>query len=834
MVLTRHSLIIFFVLLFAVASPLRARPRVALALSGGGARGFAHLGVLRALEEARVPIDLIVGTSTGAVVGGLYASGYTLYELESIIHWVDWSDILLDRPARRNLFLAQKETNARHILALRFRGWTPEVPMALTTGQKLNDLLFHLTKTAPYQPVSSFDDLKIPFRAIATDLRTGGRIIFRQGDLCEALRASISMPLVFVPFQIDTLELVDGGVLENIPVRAARHEGGEFIIAVDATMPVVPSERAEQPWELADRVTSIMHIDRNAQLLQSADFTLIPALAGYRSTDFGDADAIIRRGYDATTQGMPVLLKRLAEAGIPLRDSGDDRAGSLVSHKPIPRDTFEFLVRNSQGRPEENPARAASRERMEPIGATPVIHTVRVYGGTVTADSTLVRFFAPLIGKPMDVAQGVQACRNVVAYYRRQGYSLMHIESIAVDSGGVMTVTVDEGRLQSLEVRGLKRNPPWTVLREFPLRAGDLFLLRRAKRGIAQIYGTALFESVLLSLSPARHGVRAVLRVRERESPQLRLGGGFSSERKGRGFAEFLNDNVGGFGARLSLFGKYGELDEEVRARLVFDRIFKTYLTAELETRWVREEYNFFNRHHDKEGFYFFERWGADLWLGQQLRRWGQLAAGLALERIRGGGVPDEPEGQVTTVRTRSLVDTEDEYPFPSRGIRFTGLYDVAVPQWSDNRALNRVNISADFNHPLLKRTVFHGAGRYQWNDRKLPLWASYRLGGRESLLGLHEAELAGNVKLSALFEIRYDLLSRFLADAYLSCLYTVGAVSERSDPFPDSGSYQHGVGVSLALSTFLGPFHFTYGHLLPSHAGGDQPRVYIDLGHKF
>ncbi|MBU1707737.1 BamA/TamA family outer membrane protein, partial [bacterium] len=307
-----------------------------------------------------------------------------------------------------------------------------------------------------------------------------------------------------------------------------------------------------------------------------------------------------------------------------------------------------------------------------------------------------------------------------------------------------------------------------------------------------------------------------------------------SSERKGRGFAEFLNDNVGGLGARFSLFGKYAELDEEIRGQLVFNRILKSHLTTELKAYWRREEYNSYNAQHDKRGFYFFERSSAELWLGHQLRRWGQSAAGLAFEAIEAGGVSDEPETQITTFRIRSLLDTENDYPFPSRGIKFKGIYSVAVPEWSDNRALTRLSLKSGITFPLFKRTVFHNDACYQWNDRILPLWASYHLGGRSSLLGLHEAELAGNVKLSSLFEIRYDLLSRFLADAYLSCLYTVGAVSQKSDPFPDSGAYLHGMGVRLALSTFLGPISFTYGHLLPSHAGNDQPRIYIDIGHQF
>ncbi|MFH1010560.1 MAG: patatin-like phospholipase family protein [bacterium] len=829
--MTRHLRKILFVLPFVLVPALQAQPRVAVALSGGGARGFAHLGVLRAFEEEKLPLNLIVGTSMGAVIGGLYASGYSLDEVEQIARSVDWSDIFLDRPSRRNLFLAQKETNARHILAVRFRGWAPEVPKSLTTGQKLNDLLFHLLITAPVRPVSSFDDLYVPFRAVATDLVTGQRIIFRQGDLCEALRASISMPLVFAPFRMDSLELVDGGVVENIPVKAARDEGADFVIAVDATTPVVPEEPAQQPWELADRVTSIMHIEENAALVESADFTLIPALAGCRSADFDQIDSMIRAGYEAAKQAMPLLLARLRMAGVFAEDTAgkQDRTAGLDTLISL-EEALDFLVRNSQGRLATNPAHSSITQ----IANGPTIRTVNFEGRTLWPDSTLRRFFAPLLGKAPDMKAGLEACRNLVSFYRRQGYRLMRITRITLDGSGAMTVTLDEGRLRSIEVQGLKRNRPWTVLREFPLRAGDRFTLRRAERGIAQIYGTNLFESVFLSLLPSGQSTRAILRVRERESPQLRLGGGFSSERKGRGFAEFLNDNVGGLGARLSLFGKYGELDEELRTRLVFDRIFKTYLTTELEASWRREEYNFFNRQHDKEGFYFFERTGADLWLGQQFWRWGQLAGGFAFEKIEAGGVPDEPETQLASVCARSLIDTEDKYPFPTRGIKFSGIYSVLIPEWSDDWACNRLDILADLNHPFLKRTVFHSAGYYQWNDRRLPLWGHYRLGGRESLLGLHEAELNGNVKLSGLFEIRYDLISRLIADAYVSFLYTVGAVSDRSDPFPDAGAYLHGVGMSLSLSTFLGPVSFTYGHLLPSHQGEDQPRFYINLGHKF
>ncbi len=778
---------------------------VALALSGGGARGFAHIGILQALEEEQLEPDLIVGCSMGAVIGGLYASGYSADELKSIALSTDWSSLFLDRPSRRNLFLAQKETTSRHILALRFRGLQPEVPLALTNGQKLSDLLFELVQRAPYRPWPSFDDLRVRFRAVATDLVSGQAVIFSQGDLAEVMRASISMPLVFAPYRMDTLALVDGGVIENIPVDIAAQQGADFIIAVDLSTGFLPGQPINAPWELADRVTTLMHLDRNDASRQNADAVITPDIGLHGSAEFTGIDSLIRAGYAAMKAAIPAIRAKL-----PASRSAQDETVTFSS-------------------------RAKYSDFLASLGAEALPPRHYVFEGvTLVPDSHVSHL-------PRG-ADGLKRLALLRQTYLDEGYTLAHATRLQM-RGDTLSSRWEEGRIQSLDVKGLVRHKPWAVEREFPLKSGQVFELRRAKRGIAQIYGSDLFESVNLAVQPSDSGANLTVRVVERASPQLRLGAGYSIERKGRGFAEFLNDNVLGMGARLSLFGKYGEMDEEIRGRLNFDRFsfyrpldeaLASYGTTDLTLRWRREEYKFYDAQHDPQGFYFFERAGGDVWVGRAFRRWGSISPGALYESIRSGGVPDEPIATLLGLGARIIVDTKDSYPFPTQGFEWRAQYEY---QWRPERrggAFNRLTGKADLYIPAAHRVVLRGRAGYGWNDRQLPLWGQFRIGGEESLLGLHVAERSGNAMMTGLVEVRYDLISRWIADAYLSALYTVGAASMLSDPFPASADYLHGIGTSLALSTFLGPMKLTVSELLRSEWSSEHFRIYLNLGHEF
>jgi NTE family protein len=211
------------------------RPKVALVLSGGGARGFSQIGVLKILEKYNVPVNLIVGNSIGSIIGGLYASGYSVAELESIATSTNWDEVLslTEETKRSELFLDQKQAREKSFLVIRFNGLEPIIPSSISGGQRITNYLSSLTLQALYHPNPSFDGLKIPFRATASDLVSGKRYIFDSGSLSEAMRASVAVPFLFTALDKDSLSLVDGGLVSNIPVDVAKSLGSDIVIVVN-------------------------------------------------------------------------------------------------------------------------------------------------------------------------------------------------------------------------------------------------------------------------------------------------------------------------------------------------------------------------------------------------------------------------------------------------------------------------------------------------------------------------------------------------------------------------------------------------------------------------
>src|SRR5215469_1985488 len=211
------------------AAPPQHRPRIGLVLSGGGARGAAHVGVLKVLEELHIPIDAIAGTSMGAVVGGLYASGLNPREIESIMTSLNWQDAFSDKPPREDLTFRRKQEDQNFLVKFPFgiRGGKIQLPKGLIQGQKLNQILRRLT--LPVAAITNFDGLPTPFRAVATDLETGEAVILKSGDLTTAMRASVSAPGVFAPVEREGRLLVDGGLANNVPVDIARAMGVDVL-----------------------------------------------------------------------------------------------------------------------------------------------------------------------------------------------------------------------------------------------------------------------------------------------------------------------------------------------------------------------------------------------------------------------------------------------------------------------------------------------------------------------------------------------------------------------------------------------------------------------------
>ncbi len=267
------------------------RPRVGLVLGGGGARGAAHIGVLRELERQQIPIDVIAGTSMGAIVGGLYASGMTVVELEELVGSLDWAAALTDRPGREDLSFRRKQDDAQFPIdfELGVRGTDLVLPKGVIHGQKLDLLLRELTMRTSH--VRNFDDLPIPFRAVASDIERGEPYVMASGDLAKSMRASMSVPGVFAPVRIRGRLLVDGGLMGNLPVEVMQQMDVDIIIAVDVEFPLYDREELGSALAISEQMLTILirkETLRQADLLAEHDILIRPELGIYASSNFGD------------------------------------------------------------------------------------------------------------------------------------------------------------------------------------------------------------------------------------------------------------------------------------------------------------------------------------------------------------------------------------------------------------------------------------------------------------------------------------------------------------------------------------------------------------------
>lgn len=279
-----------------------ARPRIGLVLSGGGARGAAHVGVLKVLDEMHVPIDAIAGTSMGAVVGGLYASGMSAADIEKLISSVNWQDAFQDRPPRAELGFRRKQDDrnflVRYALGVRDDGFV--LPQGLVQGQKLEQVL--RSAALPVAEIHDFDRLPIPFRAIATDLETGDEVLMSNGDLVTAMRASMSAPGLFAPAQRDGRLLVDGGLVENLPVDVARSMGVDILIVVDVSFPLYARDQLTSPLEVTNQAFAIMIRGRTLEQrrkLTASDVIIDPPLGRFTSADFSRVPQALNAGETA-------------------------------------------------------------------------------------------------------------------------------------------------------------------------------------------------------------------------------------------------------------------------------------------------------------------------------------------------------------------------------------------------------------------------------------------------------------------------------------------------------------------------------------------------------
>ncbi len=373
------------------AQAAATRPRIGLVLSGGGARGLAHVGVLKVLEQLQVPIDVIAGTSMGAIVGGLYASGMRADDLERELLAVRWDQIFANRIERPMLSQRRKEEDFEisALLELGVRNGELRTPQGAVSSRGLESLLRHYT--LPVRNLARFDDLPIPFRAVATDMETGQAVVMDSGDLALALRSSMSVPGVFSPTDVDGRILGDGGLVNNTPVDVARALGADIVIVVNIGTPLAGRETFNSAVGLTTQMVNILteqNVQRSLASLTPRDVLIAPSLGTLASSDFNEVRRFIALGV-AGTWGRSDKLALLSL----------DRA-----------------------------AYAAWRARHPPPDfSKPLLGSVRIEGTEITNPERLLPMLETKPGQAFDIARAERDTRRLAGGgdYTRADYQLV-------------------------------------------------------------------------------------------------------------------------------------------------------------------------------------------------------------------------------------------------------------------------------------------------------------------------------------------------------------------------------------------------------------------------
>ena len=826
------------------------KPQLAIALSGGGARGLSQIGVLQALEESGIKVDIVVGTSIGSIIGGMYAAGYNVDKLDSISRQTDWDDLLTlnNQSNRRDLFIDQKVTEDRAIFSLRLNGLNPVLPTSFNDGQKLSNYLNILAFNAPLHSEGSFDLLNIKFRAVCTDLITGNLVVLDRGSLSQALRASSSVTFFLAPIKIDSLLLVDGGLVANIPVDISRANGGDFVIAVNSTSDLWQEKDLSTPWIVADQIISIPMRLNNTEQLKNADFVIEPRLNNILSTDFNLVDTLIFLGYKSTKPICTKLKKQIDSTiynslkeiekyfyKIKLNDSlslkekaffSEYEAEDSVSNKKINYDLYRLFDTGDYKSLAVQITETSDGSILNLIKEeNPTINNIDLIGISLVHSNQISEIFAALKGGRFSGKQVVAELIKLIELYREEGYSLAKIQSVEYNEEEKrLRIFVDEGIISRIEVMGNQITNKSVITREFKFKEGDFFKIKDIQEGLKNLRNTKLFDNIDVVVKEDSGKNILIISVNEKPSSLLRISFRTDNEYRVQLGLDIRDENLFGTGTEAGLIFFGGLENRAIILEQKANRVFDTYFTYKINAFYKFNDVKIYSNvptqstssfSRTESGKYRQIFYGLSLGAGTQVGRFGNLIfeGRYQFDQIKNieNQLNETYKIKIVSLKISSTIDTQDKYPFPESGVYFTGFYETALSVLGGEVGYSNLSFMYKNYFPLSKHSVISPKISFGFADKTLPLSEQYTLGGQESFFGMHENEFRGRQIFLTSLTYRYKLPFIIFFDTYLKIRYDLGRAWPEQDQikFKD---LRHGIGGSIAFDTPIGPAEFAIG----------------------
>ncbi len=792
-------------------------PSFALVLSGGGARGLAQIGVLKALEEAHLKPDLIVATSMGSIIGSLYASGYTPDEILNLTRQIDWQRMFSNSSSRNKLFVNQKTETSGHLFELRFdTNFKPILPSSISRGQSFFELLSPKLLPAQLQANSDFSQLPINLRIVATNILTGKRVVFSKGNLTTAIRASCGVPLAFSPVDLDGMLLMDGGLTSNIPVESALEENADFILAVDVTSPLWGRSDLDNPVKLADQLVAI-GIERNKQNEKNKAHLLIkPDLDGFTNTSFDKLDSIVQMGYEAASNSIPLIRQHLK----PSSDLQPSHIrAEILNQNGKPIFTFDSL--------ETNPA---------------YLHA------------------APLV-----IAKAVPGIRCALI---KEGFGFSDLQALYI-SDTLLKMQVKPNLIKNVQTDGNIKTSKRILMTAGGLRPGDTLDCKLIQKGITSLYSTELFENVNLDLDS---GNTLKVQVEEKKFYRLRGGLRYDEYHLMEGFMQPAYENLFGLGITSAFYLQYGSRREKYAYDLKANHLFSSNLANNLHIQAFISKEKILKR----EIIYrpdpipdsldlqeaLLRKIGISALLGTQILKVASIEGGVRIERFNvqqtnrsafDDGLGLKFRQSLPYFLLRLIMDTMDETPFPTDGWNNQITVGLANQFFGGTESFFKLEGHIGRHITLVHNQTVYPQLMLSWSSKPLPDVERVYLGGAIPEQGYHDLGVYNYIPFMGLKPrafsgdvmalLHTDYRLKIEKNLYVSLIVDWGRVWNRME-FKANQAWNDlfsnsllGMGATLSYQTIAGPIRVSYGQLVRDlNAVGieAEPHWYISAGHDF
>lgn len=853
------------------------KPKVALVLSGGGARGIAHIGVIKQLEQANIKIDYIVGTSIGAIIGGLYAAGYTTDELEKIFMDKDWTEIfsLIENTDRREYIYDNKAFIDRSLLKLNFRNFEVVFPQGLSFANKFNQLLSDLFYNARSVSLEDYDDLQIPFRPVATDIVSGRTIALKDGSLPMSVRASSTIPLRHSPVPYQNMLLVDGGLMSNIPVSIAITEfNPDITIAVDVTSPLYEQKDLNKPWNVADQIVSIemqkfTEIERN-----NANFLITPDLGNYSNTDFQNTDSLIRKGEVVTKKVIDnIKLQIEVITNQKFSDFNEENPSwnkefysvKFKNIKPVDSaniskllfsknsivfdDIYTYFNSNLNSYcklwiTQKQSELMINANEQEQLTKVVINHQISPKLEEILTDINQ-EFFAEQFDYYL-----MQKIKNTfLVKAKERDYSFLSIKKIICDrENRKIELIIDEGIIDSVIIDGNQTVSDYLIKRELKFKPGDILSFQMLQQSRANLLSTNYFSFIdVYPIKNASGKVNVIVKLTESGNQTLQLGIRADNERYLQASVDFLHQNFLNLGAQMSFSFFGGELNQFFSITGLNPKILTTTLTNKSMAYYYRNRIKLYENTKDythKELLYqlkselLIEKMGLNFSFGSQIEKKGKFTFDLKYEKQRSFNIGEKPTvfENLATFKVNFQYDSRDFSFYPQNGMEVESYLETNIAPISDFISYSKLFFSISSFYSFDSRNTINVGSIVGAGDETMPVTEMFSLGGEGNFWGLFENQYIGKQIVNLFANYRYRIPIKSILDMYVSLHYNTGRVWQRTDRI-QFASFLHSLGLSYSLNTPLGPLSigiadvFSVDKSLELYKG--QVKTYFSFGIK-